>query len=162
MASAPAPETLLQPLEGRTRPVGDWVTTFHLVVVALDPFTHESSWILPTARRVLTTFKGANCRVAWLICGNESQVRRFLGPLSEEFLTFLDPERAMVKALALERLPAIVHLNHQLDVVGDAEGWDPKAWRGVTDKLSKMMHWSKVTLPSSDDPGPFPGAPALG
>ena len=162
MASAPAPETLLQPLEGRVRPVSDWVTTFHLVVVALDPFTHESSWIIPTAQRVLTAFKGADCRVSWLICGNESQAREFLGPLSEEFLTFVDPERVMVEALALERLPAIVHLNHQLDVVGAVEGWDPKAWRGVTNKLSKMMHWSKVILPTPDDPGPFPGTPALG
>ena len=161
MASAPAPETLLQPLEGRARPVSDWVTTFHLVVVALDPFTYESSWILPTARRVLTTFKGADCRVAWLICGDETQAREFLGPLSTEFLTFVDPERVMVASLGLNHLPALVHLNHRLEVVGDAEGWDPKAWRGVTDELSKLMHWSKVVLPSGDDPGPFSGTPAL-
>ena len=162
MTTSPPAETLLEPLSGRTRPIEEWVTTFHLVLAALDPFTNESSWILPTARRVLTNFKGADCRVAWLICGDEPQARQFLGPLSEEFLTFVDPQRVVVSALSLQRLPAIVHLNHRLEVVGCAEGWDAAAWRGVTDQLSEMMHWSKVVLPSTDDPGSFQGTPALG
>ncbi len=160
MASSPPPQTLLEPIGGRARPASDWVTTFHLVVVALDPFTLESSWILPTAHRVLATFRGADCRVGWLVCTGASEAREFLGPLSEEFLTFTDPSREVVGALGIEMLPAIVHLNHHLEVVGSAEGWNPTEWRDVTDRLSRSMQWSRVIIPLTEDPGPFPGSPS--
>ena len=66
MAIAPPPEIELDPLQGDPRPVGDWVTTFHLAVVVLDPYTHESSWIIDTAARVLASYSGADVRTAWL------------------------------------------------------------------------------------------------
>ena len=153
---------MLQPLTGLARPVEEWVTTFHLVFVALDPYTHESGWILPTAGRVLSTFRGADCRGGWLVCGDDEEARQFLGTWADEFLTFTDPGREMIRALGLERLPAIVHLNHSLAVLGAAEGWDPKSWRTVTDGLSKAMSWSRPTLPTRDDPAPYAGTPAGG
>ncbi len=140
----------------------EWVTTFHLVLVVLDPYTHESGRILPTAGRVLSNFRGADCRVGWLVGGNDEEARQFLGPWTEEFLTFTDPDREMVRALGLEHLPAIVHLNHSLAVVGAAEGWNPKAWRAVTDRLGKVMKWSRPTLPTRGDPAPYAGTPAAG
>ena len=52
----------LTPLDGDPRSLGDYMTTFPLVPVVLDPYTNESAWILDTAHRVLTHFKGAGCR----------------------------------------------------------------------------------------------------
>ena len=162
VATSPPPDLTLQPLTGKPRAVEEWVTTFHLVVVVLDPFTHESGWILPTAARVMGNFSGANCRVGWLVCGTGDQTRQFLGPWAERYLTFADPEREMVRGLGLERLPAIVHLNHSLEVLGAAEGWNPRAWRAVANGLAEAMSWSKPTIPTRDDPAPYAGTPAAG
>ncbi|MCY3806720.1 MAG: hypothetical protein OXG91_09550 [bacterium] len=162
MATSPPPDLILEPLTGKPRAVEEWVTTFHLVVVALDPFTHESGWILPTAGRVMGNFSGADCRVGWLVCGTDDQAREFLGPWADRFLTFADPDRAMAQGLGLERLPAIVHLNHSLEVVGAAEGWNPRAWRTVANGLAEAMSWSKPRIPTRDDPSPYAGTPATG
>jgi hypothetical protein len=136
---------------------------FHLVFVALDPFTNESAWILPTAARILTVFDQADCRVAWLVAGaTPEECRLFLGPWADQILTFADPDREAVKAFGLERLPALVHLGIDGTIVGAAEGWDPAAWRAVTERLAKAMSWRAPAIPATRDPAPFPGTPALG
>jgi len=33
-------EVQLQSLEGTSRPVSEWLTTFHMAAVVVDPFTH--------------------------------------------------------------------------------------------------------------------------
>mgnify|MGYP000040309406 FL=1 len=162
MAIAPPPEIELDPLQGDPRPVGDWVTTFHLAVVVLDPYTHESSWIIDTAARVLASYSGADGRTAGLVTGTDDEARRFLGPLADEFLTFTDPNRAFVKSLELQSLPAFVHIDHALNVVGAAEGWNPAEWRSVAAELSAQMSWSRPGIPEAGDPPPYPGTPAIG
>jgi len=162
MATAPPHEIELNPLQGDPRPLGDWVTTFHLAVVVLDPFTHESSWIIDTAARILASYNAADVRTAWLVTGTDEQARQFLGPMAEEFLTFADPERAFIKGLALDSLPAFVHIDHALNVVGAAEGWNPPEWRAVASTLSEQMSWSRPSIPEDGDPTPYPGTPSLG
>lgn len=162
MATAPPPEIELDPLQGDPRPVGDWVTTFHLAVVVLDPFTHESSWIIDTAARVLASYNAADVRTAWLVTGTDDEAREFLGPMADEFLTFTDPDRAFVKGLELETLPAFVHIDHALNVVGAAEGWNPAEWRSVASELSRQMSWSRPGIPEAGDPTAYAGTPALG
>ena len=66
---------------------------FHLVAVVLDPYTYESSWILSTATRVLREYAGADCRVAFIVTADVDDANQFLGPLAEEFLVFVDPDR---------------------------------------------------------------------
>ena len=160
MATAPSPEISLDPLQGDPRPLGDWVTTFHLAVVVLDPFTHESSWIIDTAARVLGNYNAADVRTAWLVTGTDDEARQFLGPMADEFLTFTDPDRAFVTGLELERLPAFVHLDHALNLVGSAEGWKASEWLEVCKGLSEQMHWSRPVLPEAGDPPPYSGTPA--
>jgi hypothetical protein len=152
----------LAPVGGEARPIEDWVTTFHLVVVAVDPFTHESGWLLDTAGRILEAFIGADCRVAWLVAGTDDQARQFLGPWGERLLAFADPDRAIIEALGLERLPAVVHLDHELRIVGSAEGWNPAEWRRVADGLAAVMSWTRPAIPGPKDPTPYQGTPALG
>ena len=162
VASAPPLDLSLAPLNGPSRSVEQWLTTFHLVFVALDPFTYESAWILPTANRVLLGFQEADCRIAWLVAGTPEECRAFLGPLSQEILTFSDPDRSAIKAFGLERLPALVHVGTDGSVIGSAEGWDPAAWRAVTVALAKMMAWTAPNIPVAGDPGAYPGSPAMG
>jgi hypothetical protein len=142
--------------------VGQLLTTFHLLLVVLDPYTNESSWILPTAARVIQTFEQADVRVAFLIgADTEADARQFLGPLAREVQTFVDPKREAIKALGLERLPALVHLDLSGAVANSTEGWHPMEWRRVTENLAKLMSWSAPAIPGPKDPGPFEGSPAL-
>ena len=162
MATNPPPDLMLTPINGQGRSVAQLLTTFHLCFVALDPFTNESAWILPTAARVLQTFEQADVRVAWLVAATPSECRMFLGPWAREILTFADPDRVAVKAFGLERLPAIVHVGMDAAIVNSAEGWNPQAWRNVTDHLAKITEWKAPNFPLPTDPGPFEGTPALG
>lgn len=162
MATAPRPDVLLDPVNGEARPLEDWVTTFHLVLVVVDPYTHESAWLIETAGRILTAFTGADCRVGWLVAGTEDQAREFLGPWADDLFTFTDPNRDVIGALELEQLPALVHLDHGLQLVGSAEGWDPHEWRDVAGNLADVMSWIRPAIPELGDPTPYPGAAALG
>ncbi len=152
----------LTPLNGDPRPIGDWVTVFHLVIVVLDPYTYESSWMIDTAGRILRNFVGADCRVAFLVTASTQEAEEFLGPWTEEILTFADEDRSVVRALGLESLPAIVHLDHQLNLRASAEGWNPPDWRDFATQLGQAMSWHPPVIPDSGDPSPFAGTPALG
>src|SRR3954462_9332457 len=159
VASNPSADLTLTPLTGARRTVAQLLTTFHLCFVALDPFTNESAWILPTAARILTVFREADVRISWLVTGTAEEARMFLGPWAREILTFADPDRAAVKAFGLERLPALVHLGMDGQVKGSAEGWHPAEWRTVTEKLARITGWLAPSIPGPNDPGPFDGSP---
>lgn len=152
----------LDPLQGEPRTLEEWLITFRLAAVVLDPFTHESAWILETAGRILRAFTGADCRVAWIVTGTDEQARLFLGPWADELLTFSDPDRAAVTALGLDALPAFVHLRQDLALVGKAEGWAPEEWEEVAEGLATATSWHAPLIPQPRDPGPYPGTPAAG
>jgi hypothetical protein len=162
VANDPSPELELTPLGGKPRTVRMWLTTFHLAVVVLDPYTNESSWILPTATRILHNFEQADCRVAFLVTADEADAQRFLGPWTKEILTFVDPDRKAIEGFGLQRLPAIIHLDMGGSVVNAAEGWNPNEWQKVTDGLAEVTSWKGPVLPGAKDPGPFVGSPAAG
>ena len=150
---------MLSSINGRARTLAQWLTVFHLVFVAVDPEKDRSAWIVPTAARVLTGYEQADCRVAWLVAGDAADARRFLGRWATEILTFVDPDLAAVKAFGLGSLPAIVHVGMDVTVVNAVEGWDPIEWRRLTSDLSRIVSWSRPTIPVAADPGPFEGAP---
>ena len=159
MATNPPPDLVLTPVTGRARTVREWLTTFHLLFVAVDPSSVRSRWIVPTAARVLSEYEQADCRVAWLVAGGDaSDARRLLGRWASEIMTFTDPELRAVTAFGLQTLPAIVHLGMDLNVVNAVEGWDPASWRELTSELSRQMSWSRPHIPAPGDPGPFTGA----
>lgn len=157
----PSPDTVLQPLRGQSRPLREWLTTFHLLSVVVDPYTNESAWLLPTARRILEQFAGSSVRTNYVVTASPDEARDFLGPAANETLVFCDPERAFVKQLALSALPAFVFLRIDGQVVARAEGWNPLEWRAVTEQVAQMVAWSKPLIPAPGDPGAFVGTPAL-
>lgn len=160
VADTPVLDIVLASIDGPRRRLQEWLTTFHLAVVALDPFTNESAWILPTAAKVLSTFREADCRVAWLVTATEAECRMFLGPWSREILTFADADRSVVAGLGIERLPALVTLAQDGSILGKAEGWHPPEWREVVDELASVTGWKAPVVPQPGDPGPFEGTTA--
>ena len=136
VATNPPQDLVLAPLGAEARPLEQWLTTFHLATVVLDPYTNESSWILPTATRILEGLRGSDVRVNFLVTADERDTRAFLGPLVEQFLVFTDPDRVAVKALGLNELPAFVFVRVDGTVVASAEGWTWQSWRAVADAIS--------------------------
>jgi hypothetical protein len=161
VASDPPADLVLTPINGEGRPIGEWLTMFDLVLVALDPFTNESAWILHTAKRILSHYDQADCRVAWLVTGTAAEARMFLGPYARDLLTFADPDRKAVEGLGLRALPAMVHLNSDGTMRNAAEGWEPKEWDALTEALSRKAAWTKPLVPAPGDPAPFPGTNPL-
>jgi len=162
VATDPPADLTLAPINGEPRTLSEWLVTFQLAIVAVDPFTNESSWLLETSGRILTHFTEADCRVAFLVTGTPDEARRFLGPWADRILTFADPDRAAVKALGLSELPAFVQIRGDLHVAGAAEGWDPMQWRAVANGLAKNMSWSAPLIPELGDPSPYAGSAAAG
>jgi len=162
VATDPPADLVLAPINGEPRTIANWVTTFQLAAVVLDPFTNESSWILDTAGRVLHHFREADCRVAFIVTGTVDEARTFLGPWADTVLTFADPERAAVKGFGLNELPAFLQVRGDLHVAAAAEGWDPQQWRVVAASLAKNMSWSTPLIPELGDPSPYAGSAATG
>lgn len=159
VAVNPQPDLMLTSMNGRARSVREWLTTFHLVFVALDPFNARSRWIVPTAARILSDYDDADCRVAWLVAGDATDARKFLGRRATDILTFVDPDLVAIRGFGLVTLPAIVHLGMDVQVVNSVEGWDPPGWKTLTTELSRVVGWTHPLVPGPRDPGPFVGAP---
>ncbi len=147
---------------GQGRPVMEWLTTFHLASVVLDPYTNESSWILRAASRVLEQFRGSDARINLIVTAGPVEARTFLGPLAERFLVFCDPDRSTVKAMGLNELPAFVFTRVDGVVAATAEGWQPHEWEAVADAIAAITWWTSLPVPGAGDPGPFRGSPSLG
>ena len=162
MATDPPADLILAPINGEARTIAEWLVTFQLAVVVIDPFTNESAWLLETAGRVLTHFEGADCRVAFLVTGTTDEARSFLGPWADKVLTFADPDRAAVKGLGLNELPAFLQIRGDRKVVAAAEGWDPAEWQEVARSLAQANAWSAPLIPATTDPSPFAGSAAAG
>ena len=155
-------DLVLTPLGSEPRPLEQWLTTFHLASVILDPYTNESSWVLKAAVRVLRFFSDSHARVNFIVTAGEDDAKQFLGPLADEFLVFCDPDRSVVRALGLERLPAFAFVRVDGEAIAVAQGWDPAAWRHVADVIAETTSWRAPLIPAAGDPTPFAGSAAVG
>lgn len=154
------PDIELTHLAGDAHSLESWLITFPLLPVVLDPYTHESAWILDTARRILVTFTGADCRPCWIVKADPDDTKRFLGPYSDELLTFSDPEGKFASAYNLNRLPAFALIRQDGELVAEAQGWSPESWRLVTEKVTTLTGgWNRPVIPAPGDPAPFSGTP---
>jgi hypothetical protein len=160
------PELTLTPLvggaAGQSRPLMDWLTTFHLASVILDPYTNESSWILRAATRILEPFRGSDARINLIVTSGPKDAQAFLGPLAAQFLVFCDADRSLVQAMGLSELPAFAFIRVDGVVAACAQGWNPPEWGAVADSIAETTWWSSITVPGPNDPGAFRGSPALG
>lgn len=162
VASTVALDTTLRTIGGEERPLEEWVTTFHLASVVLDPYTNESSWVLPTATRILDAFRGADVRVNLVVTCSSDEARQFLGPIADQFMVFCDADRSFVRSLGVATLPAFVFVQGDGTVAAAAEGWDPAGWRSVAKAIAANTSWTAPSIPVASDPSPFHGTPAQG
>jgi hypothetical protein len=159
VAKDPSPDLILTPIGGRPRTITQMLTTFHLAFVAFDPYEAPSSWLLPTAVRILKTFEQADVRVALLVMAGVSDAQLWLGPHAQDFRVFVDPDRVVVRDFGLLQVPAIVHVAMDGTVMGSAEGWHPDEWDKVTEQLGRVTAWTPPVVPFPSDPHPFDGSP---
>ncbi len=152
----------LTTIGGESRQLEEWVTTFHLASVVLDPYTNESSWVLQSAVRILEAFRGADVRVNLVLTCSADEAARFLGPLVAKFLVFCDPDRTFVRGLGVKTLPAFVFIRGDGSVQAAAQGWVPADWRHVAKVIADNTSWIPPAIPVAGDPSPFHGTPALG
>lgn len=158
MAKDPDPTLKLTSSKGITRTLDDWSTIFHLSLVILPARAEASAWI-PVARRIFRTFGDADCHSAYCVTGGEEVARRILGDVEGEAIVFVDPDKAFVQSLGLERLPAFVHLRQDTTLVAAAEGWDPREWQRVAREVGKALAWTVPEIAGRGDPPPAPGWP---
>lgn len=162
----PPTDLMLEPvLHGadaqQSRPLSEWLTTFHIAAIVLDPFTNESSWILETAARILRGFSGSAARASLILTCSSEEAEQFLGPLNREFLVFADPDRHAVRALGLDELPAFVFIRSDGTVPCAAQGWTPLEWRAVAKSIAVTTAWTPPSIPAPGDPAPFAGTSAF-
>lgn len=162
MATKLPDDLQLAPLHGEARALSEWLTTFHLASVVLDPFTNESAWVLKSAVRILEEFRGSHARVNFVVTASADDARAFLGPLAERFLVFCDPDRSVVSAMGLDLLPAFVFIRVDREVVAAAQGWNGAEWRAVAETIASTTKWNVPVIPAPGDPGAFAGTPAAG
>ena len=162
MATKLPDDLQLAPLGGDARALSEWLTTFHLASVVLDPYTNESAWVLESAVRILEEFRGSHARVNFIVTANDDDALAFLGPLTERFLVFCDPDRSVVSAMGIERLPAFVFTRVDREVVAVAEGWNGPEWHAVAEAIADTTKWNVPTIPAPGDPGSFAGTPVAG
>ena len=160
--SNPSVDVTLTSINGDSRPLHEWLTTFHLASVILDPYTNESAWILPTATRILNHFAGSAVRANFVLTCSAEEARTFLGPIADEVLAFCDPNSIFVNSLGLSEVPAFVLLRSDATVVSGAQGWNASEWQGVADAITNLTSWTRTLLPAASDPRAFKGTPALG
>ena len=123
-----------------------------MATVVLDPYTNESSWVLKSAVRLLEELRGCHARVNLLVTADETDTRQFLGPITDDFLTFTDPDRSVVKALGIETIPAFAFIRVDGTIDAITEGWNPAEWRQVAEAITAATAWRTPTIPLPGDP----------
>jgi hypothetical protein len=158
VAKNPDPTLQLATSKGVSRTLDDWSTMFQLCLVILPDRPEASAWT-PVARRIFDVLGDSDCRVAYVIPSTAAIAQRILGDEEARTTTFVDPDRALVRSLGLERLPALVFLRQDTTVGAATEGWDPAAWQQVAKEVAHAMKWSvpEVAPPGSGVPAPTAG-----
>lgn len=157
MVTHPSLDLVLASSEGSSKTLGEWLTTFHLFAVVVDPYSLPSAHILKTGRRLLAHFSEADCRTAWIVTGPKQDAEEFLGEAADDALVFCDPHYEATTALGLSSLPALLHVGSD-GVAVTSQGWQPAEWSQICSALATTMKWSKPRVPAPGDPAAFEGA----
>ena len=151
MPKNPDPSLPLAATTGVERTLDDWTTMFQLCLVVL-PGRAEANRYLPAARRIFATFGDSDATCAFLVTGAPEVARRIVGAEESRWLTFADPDNAVVDSLGLQRLPALVHLQQDTSIGAVAEGWDATAWQRAAREIAKSLAWTVPEVAGRGDP----------
>jgi hypothetical protein len=156
VAQNPDPSLELTSITGVTRTLDDWATVFNLAIVFLPARPEAAAWV-PVIDRIYATFGDSDVRTTVCVAANASITRRILGDAADRWLTFCDPDQVFASALALERLPAFVHLRQDTTLVEAAQGWSVSEWQRVADEIAKKEHWTSPIISAHGNPRATPG-----
>ena len=148
-------------IDGESYKLRDWLTSYPFLLVAIDPYTVQSSWILDTASEIFDHFTPADVRVGWICSADSDGCSEFLGPLADRYLTIADPDHKTTKALGVEALPSLIHIRSD-GYLQRADGWDPTAWKKICDWVAKIAAWNEMSLRKPNMPGSYAGTPIAG
>ena len=145
MTSAPNPTVSVTTIDGITRSLDDWTTTFRQCWVVL-PSKAEAKEIIPVAEHIFKTFGDSDAKCAFLVPGNEDVAKRLIEMTTIETLCFLDPDFKICDALGINKAPSLVYINQDTSVAALAEGYDFDSWVETTNKIAKSLRWTSPTL----------------
>ena len=159
MAQNPNPLLPITSYTGVTRTLDDWATVFNIALIVLPdrPGGRRRSSRSSTAssRRSAT----ATCARSCACRRRKAITKRILGDAVDRWLTWCDPDRALVDSLGLERLPAFLMLRQDTQLVTAAQGWSPTEWQRVAHEIARKEHWTTPIVAGRGDPAPTPGWP---
>jgi hypothetical protein len=158
VAQNPNPLLPITSYKGVTRTLDDWATVFNIALIVL-PDRPEGAAFVPVVDRIFATFGDSDVRTIVCVPSTATITKRILGDAVDRWLTWCDPERALVDSLGLERLPAFVLLRQDTALVTAAQGWSPTEWQRVCDEIARKEHWTTPIVAKRGDPAPTPGWP---
>ena len=98
------------------------------------PDRPEGAAFVPVVDRIFATFGDSDVRTIVCVPSTPAITKRILGDAVDRWLTWCDPERALVESLGLERLPAFLLLRQDTQLVTAAQGWSPTEWQRVAQR----------------------------
>ena len=144
--------------KGVTRTLDDWTTVFNIALIIL-PDRPEAAAFVPVVDRIFATFGDSDVRTIVCVPSTKAITKRVLGDAVDRWLTWCDPDRALVASLGLERLPAFLLLRQDTQLVTAAQGWSPTEWQKIADEIARKEHWTTPLVAKRGDPAPTPGWP---
>ncbi len=158
MAQNPNPLLPITSYKGVTRTLDDWATVFNIALIVL-PDRPEASGFVPVVDRIFKTFGDSDVRTIVCVPSTKAITKRILGDAVDRWLTWCDPDRALVNSLGLERLPAFLLLRQDTQLVSAAQGWSPTEWQKIAHEIARKEHWTAPLVTKRGDPAPTPGWP---
>jgi hypothetical protein len=158
VAKNPDPLLQITSYKGVTRTLDDWATVFNLAVIVL-PDRPEGAAFVPVVERIFATLGDSDVRTIVCVPSTKTIAKRILGDAVDRWLVWLDPDRAFVESLGLERIPAILMLRQDTSLVTAAQGWSPTEWQRVANEIARHEHWTTPLVAGRGDPAPTPGWP---
>ena len=158
MVQNPNPLLPITSYKGVTRTLDDWATVFNIALIVL-PDRPEASGFVPVVDRIFKTFGDSDVRTIVCVPSTKAITKRILGDAVDRWLTWCDPDRALVNSLGLERLPAFLLLRQDTQLVSAAQGWSPTEWQKIAHEIARKEHWTAPLVTKRGDPAPTPGWP---
>jgi hypothetical protein len=158
VAKNPDPLLQITSYKGVTRTLDDWATVFNLAVIVL-PDRPEGAAFVPVVERIFATLGDSDVRTIVCVPSTKTIAKRILGDAVDRWLVWLDPDRAFVESLGLERMPAILMLRQDTSLVTAAQGWSPTEWQRVANEIARHEHWTTPLVAGRGDPAPTAGWP---
>ena len=126
VATDPPADLLLAPIDGEPTTIADWLTTFQLAAVVLDPFTNESAWILDTAGRVLHPLPRGRLPGGLHRDRNGRRGAPVPRPVGRQGAHLRRPRPRRGARPGAQRAPAFVHIRGDLHGGGRRRGMGPR------------------------------------